>query len=132
LGWPDHLAQLFRREITSSFPEAEIQGFEELISTLTNEIKDRHVLAAAIRGGCPLILTFNLRDFKNEHLQRHGIAALHPEDYLMTLFEMEPSRVIAVLGEMAGRRRMETEDLLIRLGSRLPKFSSRVLAALAE
>ena len=50
----------------------------------------------------------------------------------MTLFEIEPSQVIAVLGEIAGRRRMETEDVLIRYGTVIPKFSSRVHAHLSE
>ena len=74
----------------------------------------------------------NLRHFKNDNLQVHGIVAMHPDDYLMTLFEIEPSQVIAVLGEIAGRRRMETEDVLIWYGTVIPKFSSRVHAHLSE
>ena len=132
LGWPANLVDLFQREIATAFPDAEIHGYEEFIEGLTNDLKDRHVLAAAICGGCPVILTFNLRHFKNDNLQVHGIVAMHPDDYLMTLFEIEPSQVIAVLGEIAGRRRMETEDVLIRYGSVIPKFSSRVHAHLSE
>jgi hypothetical protein len=56
---------------------------------------------------------------------------MHPDDYLVTLFEIKPSRVIAVLGEIAGRRRMETEDVLIRYGTVLPKFSARVHSQLS-
>ena len=132
LGWPANLVDLFQREIAIAFPEAEIHGYEEFIEGLTNDLKDRHVLAAAICRGCPVILTFNLRHFKNDNLQVHGIVAMHPDDYLVTLFEIEPSQVIAVLGEIAGRRRMETEDVLIRYGSVIPKFSSRVHAHLSE
>lgn len=132
LGWPANLVELFQREIATAFPEAEIHGYEELIEGLTNDSKDRHVLAAAICGGCPVILTFNLRHFQKESLQRHGIAAMHPDDYLVTLFEIEPSRVIAVFGEIAGRRRMETEDLLIRYGAVIPKFAARVHTRLSE
>ena len=132
LGWPANLVDLFQREIATAFPEAEIHGYEEFIEGLTNDLKDRHVLAAAICRGCPVILTFNLRHFKNDNLQVHGIVAMHPDDYLMTLFEIEPSQVIAVLGEIAGRRRMETEDVLIWYGTVIPKFSSRVHAHLSE
>ena len=132
LGWPANLVDLFQREIATAFPEAEIHGYEGFIEGLTNDLKDRHVLAAAICRGCPVILTFNLRHFKNENLQDHGIVAMHPDDYLVTLFEIEPSQVIAVLGEIAGRRRMETEDILIRFGTVIPKFSSCVHSHLSE
>lgn len=47
----------------SAFPEAEISGYQELVPTLTCHPKDRHVLAAAILGQCPLLVTFNLKDF---------------------------------------------------------------------
>jgi len=57
---------------------------------------------------------------------------MHPEDYLVTLFVIEPSRVIAVLGEIAEGRRMETEDLLIRYGDVIPKFASRLHTHLSE
>jgi hypothetical protein len=50
----------------------------------------------------------------------------------VTLYELEPQQVIAVLGEIAGRRRMETEDVLIRLGSVVPQFSARVLLDLSK
>lgn len=132
LGWPANLVNLFQKEITTAFPEAEIHGYEAFIEGLTNDLKDRHVLAAAICGGCPVILTFNLRHFKTDNLKDHGIVAMHPDDYLVTLFEIKPSQIIAVLGEIAGRRRMETEDVLIRYGTVIPKFSSRVLAHLSD
>jgi hypothetical protein len=130
LNWPDPLIDFYQREIRAAFPEAEVVGYAKFLPALTNHEKDRHVLAAAICGGCSVILTFNLKDFKPEHLQDHGVCAVHPEDYLVTLYELEPRQVIAVLGEIAGRRRMETEDVLIRLGTVIPKFSSCVLSEL--
>src|SRR5690606_21900486 len=66
LDWPAELADYFQTEIRSAFPEALITGYEPLAENLTNDPKDRHVLAAAIRGGCPLILTFNLKHFSEE------------------------------------------------------------------
>lgn len=132
LGWPEHLVELFHTKVGQSFPEAEVTGFEKFIPNLTNHENDRHVLAAAICGGCQVILTFNLRHFGVAHLKPHHIAAVHPEDYLLTLYELEPRQVIAVLGEIAGRRHMETEDLLIRLGVVVAKFSSRVLQDLGK
>jgi predicted nucleic acid-binding protein len=62
--FPVDLAEHWRQEVTASFPEAMIEGFEHLLPQVTNYSKDRHVLAAAIQGGVPLIVTFNLRHFR--------------------------------------------------------------------
>ncbi|MBT5903565.1 MAG: hypothetical protein HOH58_15810 [Opitutaceae bacterium] len=40
---------------------------------------------------------------------------------------MEPKQVIACLGAIAGRRGLEIEDVVIRLGRVLPDFASKVL-----
>lgn|GEM_PF-1081405 len=85
VNWPERLVDLFQREITHTFPEAEVSGFEKFVPTLSNHQKDRHVLAAAICGGCSVILTFNLKHFGHEHLTEHHIRARHPEDHLRTL-----------------------------------------------
>lgn len=127
LGWPSHLVDSFQREIRCAFPEAEIGGYENLMPSLSNDAKDRHVLAAAIRGDCPLILTFNLKHFPEEALVPWAVRASHPQDYLLVLYEMEPKQVVGCIGEIAGRRSLEIEDVLIRLGRVLPSFSGKLL-----
>ena len=127
LGWPSPLADSFQVELLKAFPEAEIEGYEDLIPGLSNDAKDRHVLAAAIRGACPLILTFNLKHFPLGALTQWSINASHPQDYLLVLYEMEPKQVVGCLGAIAGRRKLEIEDVLIRLGRSLPLFSGRLL-----
>jgi hypothetical protein len=127
LGWPPDLAESFNSKIQQAFPDAAITGYEDLLPLLTNEEKDRHVLAAAIRGNCPLILTFNLRDFPAHILNPWEINACHPQDYLLILYEMEPRQFAACLGEIAGKRNIEMQDVLIRLGKTLPVFWQRLL-----
>lgn len=127
LGWSEELADSFAAAMREAFPAAEIGNYESLLASLGNEPKDRHVLAAAIRGNCPLILTFNLKHFPEEALRPWNIGASHPQDYLLVLYEMEPKQVTAVLGEIAGKRNLEMEDVLIRLGKTLPKFSQQLL-----
>ena len=56
-----------------------------------------------------------------------AICASHPQDYLVILYEMEPKQVMACLGEIAGKRKLEVQDVLIRLGKVLPTFSQRLL-----
>lgn len=127
LQWPAALADSFQTEIRTAFPNAEICDYESLLPSLSNHEKDRHVLAAAIRGNCPLVLTFNLKHFPPEALKPWAICASHPQDYLLILYEMEPKQVTACLGEIAGKRKLEIEDVLIRLGKVLPAFSRRLL-----
>lgn len=127
LKWEPRLATSFHEELRRAFPEAEVEGYEALVPNLTNDPKDRHVLAAAIRADCHLILTFNLKHFPQESLSPWFVTASHPQDYLLVLYEMEPKQVIGCLGEIAGRRGLELEDVLIRLGKVLPGFSSRLL-----
>ena len=127
LKWPEQIANSFQTAVRKAFPEAEVRDYENLLPVVTNDEKDRHVLAAAVHGQCPLILTFNLKHFQSEALAPWLIHASHPQDYLLVLYEMEPKRVIGCLGEIAGRRNLEIEDVLIRLGQALPLFSGRLL-----
>jgi hypothetical protein len=60
-----------------------VRGYESLIPGLTlPDPDDRHVLAAAIRTGAHLIVTFNLKDFPADALTPYGIEAQHPDEFL--------------------------------------------------
>lgn len=127
LRWPSTLADSFHVKIREAFPDAEVTGYEDLLPLLTNHPGDRHVLAAAIRGNCPLVLTFNLKHFPADALKAWNTQASHPQDYLSVLYDMEPAQVTACLCEIAARRHIEVEDVLIRLGKVLPTFAQRLL-----
>src|SRR5215469_3028963 len=60
-----------QHEIRRHFPEAWIEGFEPLLEVMTNDPKDRHVLAAAVRSHCELIVTY-----KPPPLPRRGGSAM--------------------------------------------------------
>lgn len=131
LRWPAALAETFQTELRNAFPDATVTGYEVLMPALNNHEKDRHVLAAAIQGNCPLIVTFNQKHFPDEHLRPWKIAASHPQDYLLVLYDMEPTQMTACLGAIAGKRNLEIQDILIRLGKSVPSFSQRLLDDLA-
>ena len=76
LGWPTALTAHLEKELHAHFSEAWISGYESLIPRMTNDEKDRHVVAAAVRGEAAIILTLNLRHFRPEHLAMWGIRAL--------------------------------------------------------
>ena len=73
-----------------------VTGYESLIDAVTlPDPDDRHVLAAAIRAGADLILTFNLGDFPDKDLKPYGIEARHPDDFLTYQLDLAPNIVCA-------------------------------------
>lgn len=132
LNWPVALADSWRREVDRHFPEAVIASYDSLIPSLTNDPKDRHVLAAAVKGGVSLIVTFNLRHFPFAALQPLNVEVLHPQDYLLALYSMNAPVVMAKLARIAFEDSIEIQDALIRLGKSVPRFATQVLANLGE
>ena len=130
--YPEELADYWRQEVTGAFPEAQIKGFEHLLPQLTNQKKDRHVLAAAIQGGVSVIVTFNLHDFPVAALKPWKVTAEHPENYLLTLYSMNPSVALAKLADIAAGNGDDMEDVLIHLGKSVPAFSRQVLQDLGK
>lgn len=127
LNWPEDLVKYFQGEVRRAFPDAIVKGYEPLLSAVQNDPKDHHVLAAAIQGQASAILTFNLKDFPEEALAPWGIQAAHPQDYLLTLYDMDEKQVVSRIGVIAGRKGEEAEDVLLRLGRPLPAFAARLL-----
>lgn len=78
--------------------DALVTDFEELIGVLElPDPDDRHVLAAAIKGGSDLIVTRNLKDFPARQLERWGIEAQHPDEFLANQFHLsQPAFLQAV------------------------------------
>lgn len=90
---PDQLART-KELMNTHARDSLVEGYEPLIETLTlPDPDDRHVLAAAIHTEADLIVTFNLRDFPASALTPHTITALHPDEFLLTLFEVDEQRV---------------------------------------
>lgn len=71
--------------------DAVVSGYEDLMPRIVlPDKKDRHVLAAAIRGSAQVIVTRNLKDFPGSVLQRFGMEAISPDDFVMRLIEAAP------------------------------------------
>ena len=130
LGWPPELIKSFQKAVRCAFPEAMTANYEHLIEHCLNDPKDRHVLACAAHCQAEVIVTFNLRDFPAEALKTWGVQAMHPEDYLLSLYSMDRLIVYQKLAMIADKRRCSVADHLIDLGQFLPGFAQRVLADL--
>lgn len=126
LGWPSSLTAHLEAELRSHFSDAWINDYEPLISRMTNDEKDRHVAAAAVHGEAPIIVTFNLRHFSPEHLGRWGIAALHPQSFLIEIFRQEQGLVLTKLKQQAADRDRTFRQLLNILSATVPDFVALV------
>jgi hypothetical protein len=84
-----------RLERTRSLMDAAVRdclviGYADLIESLTlPDADDRHVLAAALRAGANVILTFNLSDFPQATLVPHGVEARHPDHLFAELLDAD-------------------------------------------
>ena len=106
---PDLSADVLERTravMDRHFPDAVVTGYGALVVGLDlPDPGDRHVLAAAIRGQADVIVTQNLRHFPVDRLASHGLAAQHPDPFVVDLFEASPDEVLAtVRGHRAALR----------------------------
>jgi len=130
-GWGERVAASFRACLNPAFPEARIVGYEHLIAQCTNDVGDRHVLAAAIQAQVGRILTFNLDDFKAPDLAPWGVVAVHPDDFLLELYGKDPVAVRSALEAQAEKKGASAQVRLGLMARQVPNFAAKILAELA-
>lgn len=75
--------------------DALVTGYEPLCAGLTlPDPDDRHILAAAIKCSASVIVTFNLKDFPSDALEPFEIEAVHPDDFIADLFDLDQAAVL--------------------------------------
>jgi predicted nucleic acid-binding protein len=85
---PEQLART-KNLMNENVEDCLVQGYETIIPELElPDPGDRHVLAAAIRCGANLIVTFNLRDFPAENLRQYNIEPLHPDEFILRFLNL--------------------------------------------
>lgn len=105
---PELVGRLGRRRdyMRAAVPDWEVSDptWRSLIPALhLPDPNDVHVLAAAIAGHADCIVTSNLKDFPAHTLELYGIAAIHPDDFLIAQFDLDEIAAIAALREMRTR-----------------------------
>jgi predicted nucleic acid-binding protein len=112
-----------------------VDDFEHLISDMACDAKDRHVLAAAVRGGADTLVTFNWKDFPPESVDEHGIEVTHPDQFLVQLLAERPNDVVAALerGTAALKKPPQTvREFLALLTGTVPMFANLAADAAAS
>jgi predicted nucleic acid-binding protein len=124
-------ARRLRNAMTAAFddaivPEEAIAGLEE---AMTNDPKDRHVLAAAVASEAQAVITMNLRDFPDASTGPYDVEALHPDDFLMVLHAMDPDFAIALVRRQAADLKNPphtVEEILDMLALTVPTFAAAI------
>lgn len=116
------------------FPDATLTEFESLIADMTNDQKDRHVLAATVKAGAQAIATSNLQDFPDRALASFNIEAQSPDEFLMFLFDLAPLTMIRIVNEPTRLRQppMTVGELLDAIALQAPQFASLVRQAMTS
>lgn len=92
-----------RQRMCAAVLDCLVFGFEDLEPAISlPDPDDRHVVAAAIKAGASIIVTFNLRDFPEHALAPHGLVATHPDTFASELLSRFPAKVLEVLAMQAG------------------------------
>jgi predicted nucleic acid-binding protein len=94
-------------QMTRSFPAANVTGYESLVAAMTNDPKDRHVLAAAVRANAEVVVTFNIGDFPEPALKPYDVLASHPDEFLLDQLDLYPGMTVEVLRQQAASYRRE-------------------------
>lgn len=121
-----------REAMVEAFAEASVpmQQVEALEAALTNDPKDRHVLAAAIVGRAEVIVTCNIKDFPRSALAPWRVRAVLPDDYACELLDGWPEEMMeSARRQVAELRSVATlEELLGLLQHTMPQFADRLRA----
>jgi predicted nucleic acid-binding protein len=115
-----------------AFSDAMITGWEEReVGISLPDPDDRHVVAAAVKGGAHAIVTRNLSDFPTSALRPLGLEAVHPDDFLLDQLDLSPAMILRVIREQAAdtsRPPLTRQELAVILGrAGVPRFADEIL-----
>lgn len=106
--------------MNKALPDALVTGFEPLISCITlPDPNDRHVVAAAVRCKAEVIVTMNLKDFPLALLSEFEIESMHPDEFIMDLFDLNQALVLKAVNAQRSSLKNPKMDSPVYLASLL-------------
>ncbi|MFI7062564.1 PIN domain-containing protein [Kribbella sp. NPDC050124] len=93
------------------FPDALTSGYEDLEPQMRADLKDRHVLAAAVQSGSDVLVTDNVKDFDPPSTGPHAMRVEKLSQFLRRKLEERPDRLLAALQEMVDRNKYAPRTL---------------------
>ena len=123
-------AENLEETIKLAFPEAMVEVPVGLAEVMTNHPGDRHVLAAAIVAKAEVIVTSNLKHFKEKDLAPWNVQAQSPDAFLSDLYNLYPDLMVQVVRRQSQALRKPPRtvvELLELLSKEVPKFASKIL-----
>jgi predicted nucleic acid-binding protein len=139
-------ARRFQEAVIREFPNAIVEAPKDVEERMTNDQKDRHVLASAVHTKAlkgekvRFIVTRNFKDFPKESLAPYDIDVIYPDDFLVKLCETNTDQILYQLLEKKAsvmKRSFDpkqpnkippvtTSELISQLENDQPKFTSRM------
>lgn len=122
MGYSEAQAQRRITAMDTAFDDAKVTGHEDLVGSMTNDPKDRHVLAAAVRCGAHAIITANFRHFPPASVAPYDIGVVTPDDFLIHQFHLNEELLREKLAAQASARGIGLDGLLERLQRNAPEL----------
>jgi hypothetical protein len=120
MGYTETQASRRITAMETAFDDAKVTGYECLVASMTNDAKDRHVLAAAVRCGAHAIITDNVRHFPPAAVTPYDIGVITPDDFLVHQFHLNEELLLEKLTAQAAARGTGLAALLDRLQRHAP------------
>lgn len=119
----------------TQFRDARVTDYESLIPSMTNDPKDRHVLAGAVHSGAAVIVTANTKDFPPESTDPYDITVASPDEFLLDQLDLYPGQTSQCLRDIVVARHRPPEtlaSLLAQLAKTVPNFCAAAHERMSE
>lgn len=128
-GVTSEMASRLEDEIRRAFPESFFAPPQSLVEVMTNDPKDRHVVATAVLSHASVIVTKNGKDFPSSSVLPYGIEVQSPDIFLVHLFDLDSEAMIGVIWEQAADKRKpprSASEIVRPLSLHAPRFAEKV------
>lgn len=122
-------AEALVADMTRAFPEALVEGYQQLIPAMRNDEKDRHVLAAAVAAKADVIVTENVKHFPPEARDPYSVEVQTSDEFLSYAFDLAPDKMGSAFLEQVEQLRnpaLDARTALSMLDQRVPAFADRL------